>query len=299
MKRTLMSLFALIFSISFCMAQNIQEAKKEDDRIKKVNKAEADRVASELQAAEKARQAAEAQKQLQYQEAIASAERNLNQGAYEQAQQDYKTALELKPENAASIDPKIAEIDGILLNDRYEKAIASAENNFNQRRYAQAIQDYTAALGLKPGNAASINPTIAEIERKMKEPALLYIYRKRKPLDITPKRYDIFLDNTVVANSTGNWRTTVTVNASGTQTVSATIGGREAEVLINFEPGGVYYVRSDVDSKKVDTGRTKTTTDKNGKTTTSAVTETQYTPTLQLVSLSVGESEYNAIKIKK
>ena len=142
---------------------------------------------------------------------------------------------------------------------------------------------------------------VARLEReafeRAKQPVVLNIYRKRKVLDILPKRYEIYLDNTIVGNSTNNWKTTVTVPAPlGTKTVSATIDGRKAEVKINFEPGGVYYVRSDVDSKNVDTGQTKTTTDKNGKTTTSAVKELQYTPILQLVDKKVGESEYNAIK---
>ena len=144
---------------------------------------------------------------------------------------------------------------------------------------------------------------VARLEReafeRANQPATLHIYRKRKPLDILPRRYDIHLDNTVVGNSTNNWKTTVTVKPPlGTKTVSATIDGRQAEVQINFEPGGVYYVRSDVDSKNVDTGQTKTTTDKNGKTTTSAVKELQQTPILQSVDKSVGESEFNAIVVK-
>ena len=144
---------------------------------------------------------------------------------------------------------------------------------------------------------------VARLEReafeRANQPAVLYIYRKRKPLDLLPKRYEIYLDNTIVGNSTNNWKTTATVTPPlGTKTVSATIDGRKAEVQITFEPGGVYYVRSDVDSKNVDTGKTKTTTDKNGKTTTTAVKELQYTPILQSVGKNVGESEFNAIVVK-
>ena len=143
---------------------------------------------------------------------------------------------------------------------------------------------------------------VARLEReaweRANQPALLHIYRKRKVLDILPKRYDILLDNVVVGNSTNNWKKTVTVTVLGTKTLTATIDGRNAEIQINFEPGGAYYVRSEVDSKSVETGETKTTTDKNGKTTTTKVTVMQYTPILQLVDKSVGESEFNAIVVK-
>ena len=130
------------------------------------------------------------------------------------------------------------------------------------------------------------------------EPALLHLYRKRRALDLLPKRYDILLDNMVVGVSTNNWKTTVTVNTFGTKAVSATIEGRKAEVRINFQPGGEYYVRSEVSSRTVDTGKTQTIRNRNGTTTTSKVTEIEYTPILQLVDKSIGQSELNAIVIK-
>ena len=143
---------------------------------------------------------------------------------------------------------------------------------------------------------------VARLEREAYEranqPATLHIYRRRRALDILPKRYDILLDNAVAGNSTNNWKTTVTVTSLGAKTVSADIDGRQANVQINFEPGGVYYVRSDVDSKSVETGETKTTTDKNGRTTTSKVTVIQHTPILQLVDKTIGESEFNAIVVR-
>jgi len=128
------------------------------------------------------------------------------------------------------------------------------------------------------------------------EPAVLHIYRKRRPLDIFPKRYEILLDNVVVGNTTNNWKITVTVNTFGTKTLSAIIEGRKAEVRNNFQPGGVYYLRCDVDSKTTDTGRTKTTTNRNGIITTIKITDMQYTPILLFVDKSIGESEFNAIK---
>jgi len=139
-------------------------------------------------------------------------------------------------------------------------------------------------------------PNVTSVSVVMDEPALLHIYRRRNRLDILPTRYDIFLDNVVVGNSTNNWKTTATVTTSGMKTVSATIDGRRVEVRINFESGGVYYVRSDVDSKTIDTGRTRTTTNRDGTTRTTAVTEIQHTPILQIVDKSVGESEFNAIR---
>jgi len=120
-------------------------------------------------------------------------------------------------------------------------------------------------------------------------PATLHLYRKRSLLGgILPTRYDVLLDNAVVGSSTNNWKTTVKVTTSGTKTVSATIDGRKATVQINFEPGGVYYICSDIDSKLIDTGKK----DKNGK----AVKDIVETPTLQVVDKNVGESEFNRIK---
>jgi len=127
---------------------------------------------------------------------------------------------------------------------------------------------------------------------------LLHLYRKRNVLDLFPKRCDIILDNMVVGSSTNNWKTTVTVETFGTKMLTTEIDGKKAEVRINFRPGGEYYVRSEVDAKSVDTGRTRTITDRSGRTTTTKVTETHYTPILQLVEKSLGEREFNAIKIK-
>ena len=139
-----------------------------------------------------------------------------------------------------------------------------------------------------------------EFERA-NQPATLHIYRPRNRntiggiLGIVP-RYDILLDNVVVGNTNSNWKTTVTVTSMGTKTAFANIEGRTADLQISFEPGGVYYLRSDISSRTVDTGRTRTTTDKNGRTSTTRITEIQHTPTLQLVDKSIGEREFEAIK---
>ena len=167
--------------------------------------------------------------------------------------------------------------------------------------YQYEQQDYSAAPEVKPAEVASINPATTETDRASNEPALLHMYRKRNNSSLSGllrlrPRYDILLDNTVVGQTTDNWKTIVSINTFGTKTFSAMIDGRKAEARINFQPGGVYYVCSDVDSKTVNTGRTRTTRNKNGPTTTTAVTEIQYTPILQLVDKSIGESEFNAIK---
>ena len=244
-----------------------------------------------------------------YQSTIASAESNFNQQKYEQAKQNYLDAIILKPENTASINVKIVEIDEKLLQlekveleRRYQNTITSAQSNFNQRRFTQAKQDYLTAIELKPENAAYINPKLAEIERKMNEPATLYIYHKAPSWDgninisnLNSKRYDIFLDKELVGRTENKWKTIVTVKAPlGTKTVSAAINGRKATVNINFEPGGTYYVCASYSVRRVGTGRY--TTSSNG--TRSEVTETEYTPVLTLMSKNVGESEFNAIKDK-
>jgi len=91
------------------------------------------------------------------------------------------------------------------------------------------------------------------------------------------------------------WKTNVTVTSLGTKTAFANIEGRTADLKINFEPGGVYYLRSDISSRTVDTGKTRSVT-WNGKTTQEPVTEIQYTPTLQLVDKCIGEREFESIR---
>ena len=299
MKRLIITVFLLIISISLCIGQTLQQEAERYRQIEAQQRQAAEeqrrREVQQRQVAEEQRRVAEEQKQLQYQEAIASAERNFNQQQYAQARQDYITAIGLKPENATSINSKITEIDKILINEQYQEAIASAERNFNQRQYAQAMQDYITARELKPENAASINLQISEIDKKMNEPAFLYIYRKRT-LGGFLVNYDVLLDNAVVGNRTSNnWKTTVTVSTFGTKTVSATIEGRKAEVQINFEPGGIYYIRGDASPKTVKTGEWDTRKKRDGTTERYEKTKIEYTPTLQLVGENVGLSEFNSI----
>ena len=249
-----------------------------------------------------------------------------SQKQYEEAKKQYLGYKECKP-NAVGIDEIIIKIDSILLAKKiqkdsaerelmYQNAISSAERNFNQRQYEKARQDYESALKLKPQNTVFINAKIKEIDRKISEPAMLYIYRKGGFL-ATSHKYNIFLDNTMVCESKNNLKEIVTVTTFGTQTISATIEGRRAQVQINFEPGGIYYVESSVKSDTRNTGNYKTQTTpvynmtlaesiKKGtkrtqvgtKTEQVPITETYYTPILLLKSQSIGEREYDSIKDK-
>ena len=254
----------MFISLSFCLSQNLRdEIERQKQQEQQEQQAAEQRKQREREAAERQRQEAEKQRQ--------------------QEEERQKVAQEQKQQE---------------LNQRYQNAIKSAESNFSQKNYEQAKQDYLKALELKPENAVSINPKIAEIEKKMNEPATLYIYRPSPGglnLSILPKRYEVLLDNVVVGNTTNKWKTTTTVKTFGNKTLSAAIDGRKAQVQVKFEPGEIYYVRCGISSKTIKTGKYRTTTDKNGKTTRTEITETEYTPTLQLVDKSVGKPEFDAI----
>jgi hypothetical protein len=125
------------------------------------------------------------------------------------------------------------------------------------------------------------------------EPALLHLYSVRRPSTI----FDIYVDNMVVGRSS---RSVVEINTFGRQRVSANIGGRRAEVFINFEPGGIYYVRFGSTSQTRNTGQYNTTPARRGSDgrvtpgTRTPITETLHTPILQLVDRATGEREFNS-----
>jgi len=301
MKKIVIIISALLFSISFCPAQSIQE---ELERQKKEQQAIEAQKQREVQRQREAEAQRKREIDQQYQNLMATAQKNYEQQWYAQAKQDYLAALELKPEEASNINPKIAAIDNILLElekqkaeaereRKYKETIASAQRNFDNKQYAQAKHDYRAALEIKPENASFINSKIAEIDK----PATLYLYRPRPKgsLSIYPQRYEVFLDNAIAGNTTNNWKTIVTINTFGKKTVMATIEGRRAEVQLDVIPGGSYYIRCGIKSRSVGTGVWKTSTDKNGKTTRYEETKIEYTPILQLVTENVGKSEYNEI----
>lgn len=155
MKKTITLVLVLIICVSLCMAQNIQEQK----RIEAQN-VQAEKAAKEQRIQEIKRK---------HDNAIESAKDNLNKGRYEEAKQDYQTALGLRPENVPFIKQKIAEIDKLILEQMYKEVIASAQRNFDQRQYSQAKQDYLTALELKPENATLLDPKIGELDRLILE----------------------------------------------------------------------------------------------------------------------------------
>jgi len=154
----------------------------------------------------------------------------------------------------------------------------------------QSDNDSTSGVSITPENNDQMTAN--------NETALLYLYRKRKIISLMPQRYDIILDNVAVGNSTNNWKTSVLVTNFGLQTLWATIEGRKAEVRINFQPGNVYYVRSDVSSRSIKTGKINSYKAKDGSTRTLEETITEYTPILQLMDKRLGESEFKAIVVK-
>jgi len=281
MKRIIITLSAVIFSISLCIGQTLQQEAERHRQIEAQQKQTLKEEAERHRQIEAQQQAARKRElEQRYQNAIASAESNFNQRKFEEAKQNYKTALDIKPENAASINPKIAKIDEILQQQeeaeresKYQDAIASAQSNFNQRKYAQAKQNYKTALDLKPENATFINSKIAEIEREMSKPATLYLYRKRWYEGYsTNTRLEILLDNVLIGVASGNWKTTIPVNTFGKKTISTAVYGHKVDVQVNFEPGGVYYIQCAIAEGRA---------------------------ILRLVDKSIGEPEFDAIKEKE
>ena len=292
------------------MAQNIQQA-AEQERIERERQEQLVRDALRQQ------QAAEAQRLQDYQNAIASAERYTEAQQYAMALHYYHRAREIRPENAVQINARIAEINNriqqaetdrlaAVRSQHYQQAIVTAQSHYAQRHFYQAIQSYRVALEIKPENAVQINARIRAITDRMNEPALLRIYRPRggglggvlgRVGDAVSVRFDILFENTVVGRgTTTDWNTTVPITTFGTQTLSATIDGRRAELQINIQPGGVYYVRAGHTSQTRNTGETRTHTNRRtGATETTQVTETLHTPTLQLVDSSIGSAEFNAV----
>jgi len=144
MKKTVLTVLLAILSIAFCEAQSLQD-------------------------------------QL-YNSRIESAENNFKQQKYELAIQDYRKAIEIKPQNAASINQKIDQIKKIVrdkkeaaekereaLEGKYKDLILLAESNFEQQEYGLAKQNYQEAIKLKPENSTSLNKKINEIDTKIRE----------------------------------------------------------------------------------------------------------------------------------
>jgi hypothetical protein len=94
---------------------------RERERQFEIQRAEAEALQIEAEMREQQAREQEARElEQRYQNAVSSAQSNFEQQKYAQAKRNYQTALAFKPENAASINPKIAEIDMMLrfLNER-------------------------------------------------------------------------------------------------------------------------------------------------------------------------------------
>ncbi len=112
------------------------------------------RLAAEVEAAEQARLAAlQAEKDRQYNEAIAQADEAFNSKAYENARTSYRSALNIKPEEIypqQQID-KIGDLMAQLsaAQKAYEEAIAQADKAFKAEEFEPAKTAYSAAKQAK------------------------------------------------------------------------------------------------------------------------------------------------------
>jgi tetratricopeptide (TPR) repeat protein len=102
----------------------------------------------------------------QYAETIAAADLLYNDGKYDQALDEYKTAGAIYPTEQYPKD-RINEINGILagqaaIEDQYNQAITEADNQYKQKYFEQALKRYQDAAQLKP-DAKHPQERIAEI----------------------------------------------------------------------------------------------------------------------------------------
>ena len=108
------------------------------------------RLAAEAEAAEQARLAAlQAEKDRQYNDAIAQADEAFNQKEYENARTAYRSALNIKPEETypqQQID-KIGDLMAQLsaAQKAYEEAIAQADKAFKAEEFEPAKTAYTCS----------------------------------------------------------------------------------------------------------------------------------------------------------
>ncbi len=113
------------------------------------------RLAEEATAAEAARLAAiQAEKDKNYSDAITKADNLFNQTEYENARNEYRNALTIKPEETYP-QQKIDEIGTLLAQlsaaqKAYEEAIAKADREFNREGFDEAKTAYNDAKSAKP-----------------------------------------------------------------------------------------------------------------------------------------------------
>lgn len=114
-----------------------------------------------------------------YRTAMEEANGYFDNKQYREARSSYETVLALRPGDAVATQ-RLAEVNGMLdelariqeLEDRYNEAIMAAEAAFDARKYHEAREAFTAALGIK---ADETYPTgkISEIDAILAEQARL------------------------------------------------------------------------------------------------------------------------------
>jgi tetratricopeptide (TPR) repeat protein len=150
------------------------------DRLAAEAEAERIRLAEEAAASETARLAAiQAEKNKNYNEAIAKADNLFNEKQYENARNEYRTALTAKPQETYP-QQKIDEIGKTLaaleqskkqeelLDRNYANAIQQADRFFVSKTYDQSKGKYNEALNLKPEESYP-KDRIAEINRILEQ----------------------------------------------------------------------------------------------------------------------------------
>ena len=140
-----------------------------------------------------------------YQSAVTEADRLFAEKAYSEAKQEYTNALEIKPGELYP-QQKITEIDDLMaatlaqqkeIDEQYDRILANADKMVSDNLYAQAKQQYEAALELKPQEAypkqkiEELNGILANLEQQreidaryaalMKEASRLYSIRNYDP----------------------------------------------------------------------------------------------------------------------
>jgi len=161
-----------------------------ETRVRLAAEAEAEKVrlAQEAAVAEAARLAAiQAEKDKNYNEAIAKADNLFNEKQYENARNEYRTAQTVKPEETypqqriTEIEKNLATLaqakkEQDLLDRNYANAIQQADRFFTGKTYDQSKGKYNEALTLKPDENYP-KERIAEINRILEQQVIDEKYR--------------------------------------------------------------------------------------------------------------------------
>lgn len=127
-------------------------ALKSSEKYPKDKISEIDKILADIEAQKSAQE-----KEKQYQDAIAKADKSFGGKDYTSAKASYNEALGIKPSEQYP-KSKLAEIDKLLadaagqkqLDEKYKAAIVKGDNAFSSKDYSSARSSYTEASGLKP-----------------------------------------------------------------------------------------------------------------------------------------------------